>query len=68
MGLGSLLEISQGGKQPIELASGEKRAFLEDGDEVTLRAWCERPGAARIGLGECVGRVVPSGNSQALGQ
>ena len=59
-GLGSLLEISQGGKQPIALASGETRSFLEDGDEVTLRAWCEREGAVRIGLGECVGRVVPA--------
>jgi fumarylacetoacetase len=57
-GLGSLLEISRGGTQPIELESGEKRSFLEDGDEVTLRAWCEREGAVRIGLGECVGRVV----------
>ena len=59
-GLGSLLEISRGGKQPIELPGGETRSFLEDGDEVTLRAWCERDGAARIGLGECVGRVVPA--------
>jgi fumarylacetoacetase len=58
-GLGSLLEISRGGKQPIELQSGEKRSFLEDGDEVALRAWCERDGAVRIGLGECIGRVVP---------
>ena len=59
-GLGSLLEISRGGKQPIELAGGERRSFLEDGDEVTLRAWCERHGAVRIGLGECVGRVQPT--------
>ena len=59
-GLGSLLEISRGGKQPIELVSGEKRSFLEDGDELTLRAWCERNGAVRIGLGECSGRVVPA--------
>ena len=59
-GLGSLLEISRGGKQPVELAGGEKRSFLEDGDEVTLRAWCERDGAVRIGLGECVGRVQPT--------
>ena len=56
-GLGSLLEISRGGKQPIELATGEARSFLEDGDEVTLRAWCE-DGTLRIGFGECVGRVV----------
>ena len=59
-GLGSLLEISRSGKQPVELAGGEKRSFLEDGDEVTLRAWCERDGAVRIGLGECVGRVQPT--------
>ena len=57
-GLGSLLEISRGGKQPVELASGETRTFLEDGDEVTLRAWCEAEGTVRIGFGECVGRVV----------
>jgi fumarylacetoacetase len=59
-GLGSLLEISQSGKQPIELPGGETRSFLEDGDEVTLKAWCETEGAARIGFGECVGRVVAS--------
>jgi fumarylacetoacetase len=57
-GLGSLLEISQGGKQPIQLANGETRSFLEDGDEVTLRAWCEAEGSPRIGFGECIGRVV----------
>ena len=55
-GLGSLLEISRGGKQPVDLASGETRTFLEDGDEVTLRASCEAEGAVRIGLGECVER------------
>ena len=57
-GLGSLLEISQGGKQPVHLANGETRSFLEDGDEITLRAWCDADGAPRIGFGECVGRVV----------
>jgi fumarylacetoacetase len=60
-GLGSLLEISRGGKQPVQLPSGEARNFLEDGDEVTLRAWCEGEGAARIGFGECVGRVAAAG-------
>jgi fumarylacetoacetase len=59
-GLGSLLEISQGGKQPLELASGETRTFLEDGDEVALKAWCEAEGSVRIGFGECVGRIVAS--------
>ena len=58
-GLGSLLEISRGGKQPIELASGETRSFLEDGDEVTLRAWCERDGAVRIGLASASGASFP---------
>ena len=57
-GLGSLLEISQGGKQPVTLSTGEARSFLENGDELTLKAWCEGDGAVRIGLGECVGRVV----------
>jgi len=57
-GLGSLLEISRGGMQPIQLPSGETRSFLEDGDEVTLHAWCEAEGAVRIGFGECVGRVI----------
>jgi fumarylacetoacetase len=57
-GLGSLLEISRGGKQPIELATGEMRSFLEDGDEITLRAWCEGETGLRIGFGECVGRVA----------
>ena len=59
-GLGSLLEISRGGKQPVQLATGETRSFLEDGDELTLRAWCEAEGAVRIGFGECVGQVLPA--------
>jgi fumarylacetoacetase len=57
-GLGSLLEISCGGKQPVTLPGGETRSFLEDGDEVILRAWCEAEGAVRISFGECVGRVT----------
>ncbi len=59
-GLGSLLEISEGGKRPLQLASGESRSFLEDGDEVTLKAWCEGGEGFRVGFGECVGRVVAS--------
>jgi fumarylacetoacetase len=58
-GLGSLLEINQGGKQPVQLPTGETRSFLDDGDEVTLKAWCEGEGV-RIGFGECVGRVTSS--------
>jgi len=52
------MEISRGGKQPLELANGETRSFLEDGDELTMRAWCEAEDAVPIGFGECVGRVV----------
>ena len=57
---GSLLELSRGGKEPIRLSSGETRTFLEDGDTVILRAYCERDGWRRIGLGECRGTVLPA--------
>jgi fumarylacetoacetase len=57
---GSLMELAGSGKQPAVLANGEQRAFLEDGDTLILRGWCERPGAVRIGLGECSGTVVAS--------
>ena len=56
--LGSLLEITEGGKHPIELPGGEIRRFLEDGDEIILRARCAREGFASIGFGECRGKVV----------
>ena len=56
-GYGALLEITEGGKKPVQLANGESRTFLLDGDEIVLRGWCEREGYARIGLGECRGRV-----------
>jgi fumarylacetoacetase len=54
---GCLLERTWRGKEPLELPSGEKRTFLEEGDEVIMRAWCEKPGAARIGFGECRGII-----------
>jgi len=57
---GSLLELSGGGKRGIALAGGESRSFLEDGDRVIFRAWCERPGFARIGFGELAGTVLPA--------
>jgi fumarylacetoacetase len=56
---GSLLELSEGGKRPLALPSGETRTFLADGDRVIFRGWCEREGCARIGLGECAGVVLP---------
>ncbi len=55
---GSLLELTSGGKHPIALPNGEQRSFLQDGDTLILRGWCERPGAARIGLGEARGTVI----------
>jgi fumarylacetoacetase len=57
---GSLLELSTGGRQPLALPGGETRCFLEDGDIVTLRAFCEAPGAVRIGLGSVSGTVLPA--------
>ncbi|WP_455921902.1 fumarylacetoacetase [Pseudomonas putida] len=55
---GSLLEITEGGKHALALASGESRRFLEDGDEVILRGRCCAPGQVPIGFGECRGRIV----------
>jgi fumarylacetoacetase len=57
---GCLLELTPRGKEPITLPTGEERKFLEDGDEVTLRGFCERDGFRRIGLGACTGRVQPA--------
>ena len=57
-GCGSLLEITQGGRAPITLPSGEERRFLEDGDEVILCARAKRPGAASIGFGPCRGIIT----------
>ena len=59
-GYGSLLEITEGGKKPVELPGGETRRFLEDGDDVILRARAHREGQVSIGFGECRGRVVPA--------
>ncbi|MEJ1166095.1 fumarylacetoacetase [Variovorax sp. CCNWLW186] len=55
---GSLIELTLGGKQPITLPNGEKRTFLEDGDTLVMRGYCEREGAVRIGLGEVSGTVA----------
>jgi fumarylacetoacetase len=54
---GCLLELTWRGSEPIALPNGETRKFLEDGDEVILRAYCEREGVPRIGFGECRGVV-----------
>ncbi|KAH7095887.1 hypothetical protein FB567DRAFT_513667 [Paraphoma chrysanthemicola] len=57
---GSFLEQSQGGKEPISLNAGEKRVFLEDGDEITIRGVCGTDEEALVGFGECVGRIEPA--------
>jgi fumarylacetoacetase len=55
---GSLIELTQGGKAPIRLSNGESRTFLEDGDTVIFRGYCQREGFRRIGFGECRGTVL----------
>jgi fumarylacetoacetase len=57
---GCMLELTRGGNEPLALPGGESRRFLEDGDEVTITAFCERPGLARIGFGRCVARIAPA--------
>jgi fumarylacetoacetase len=59
-GLGCLLEITRRGAEPVTLPDGETRGFLDDGDELTLRAYCARDGAVRIGFGTCTGVVLPA--------
>ena len=56
--LGSLLEITRRGAETLPLPKGETRKFLEDGDEVILRGYCEREGYTRVGFGECRGVVL----------
>jgi fumarylacetoacetase len=51
------MELSQAGKAPVALPGGETRSFLEDGDEVVQKGFCEREGAVRIGFGEAAGRI-----------
>jgi fumarylacetoacetase len=57
---GCLLELTRGGAEPLALPDGETRTFLEDGDEVSIRGYAERPGFARIGFGECRGLILPA--------
>jgi fumarylacetoacetase len=57
-GYGSFAELSHDGQQPLALDSGETRAFLDDGDELILRAHARRDGAVSIGFGECRGRIT----------
>jgi fumarylacetoacetase len=54
---GSLLEISWNGTEPVELAGGVKRSFLEDGDSLVMRGWCQGDGY-RVGFGEVEGTIL----------
>ncbi|MQA77070.1 MAG: fumarylacetoacetase [Streptosporangiales bacterium] len=56
---GSLVELSRGGSEPVELRDGTRRSFLEDGDEVTITATAPGPDGQVIGLGEVTGRILP---------
>ena len=58
--LGSMLEISHGGKQQLTLPNGEVRKFLQDGDCVIMSGHCDKPGAARIGFGTASATVLPA--------
>jgi len=58
-GYGSMGELSDDGNKRIDLPSGETRTFIEDGDEIILRATARRDGFATIGFGECRGRIIP---------
>ena len=60
--LGSLLEMTRNGVEPIRLDDGTNRTFLEDADRITLRGWCTSDGAPRIGFGSCRGVVAPAGS------
>lgn len=57
--LGCMLELSWGGTRPVSLGGGIERAFLEDGDIVTFRGFCQGNGF-RVGFGDCTGRVLPA--------
>ncbi|MFI5102569.1 MAG: fumarylacetoacetase [Terriglobales bacterium] len=57
---GCLLELTARGKDPVTLPTEEQRKFLEDGDEIILRGFCERDGFRRIGLGSCRGTILPA--------
>jgi len=57
---GAMIELAHGGQKPVPLGDGDERGFLHDGDTVVMHGWCEKPGAARIGFGECRGTVLPA--------
>jgi fumarylacetoacetase len=57
---GSLIELTEGGKKPIQLANGEQRVFMQDGDQIEMRAWAEKVGHPRLGFGSVIGTLLPA--------
>jgi fumarylacetoacetase len=57
--LGSLLEATLNGREPLTLQTGEQRTFIEDGDQLTLHGWCQGAGY-RVGFGTCAGVILPA--------
>jgi fumarylacetoacetase len=53
-----MMELAHNGATPVSLPTGEDRSFVEDGDAIILRGFCEKPGFARIGFGDCRGEVL----------
>ena len=56
---GSMLELAWRGEKPIQLSSGETRTFLQDGDTLTMKGYCQGDGY-RIGFGEVTGKILPA--------
>jgi fumarylacetoacetase len=61
---GCMLELTWRGQNPVRLPTGEERRFLQDGDEVIMRGYCEKAGHPRIGFGECRGTILPQAERQ----
>lgn len=55
----SMLELTWGGKEPIELKDGSTRTFFNDADNVIIRGYCENS-KVRIGFGKCTGKILPA--------
>jgi fumarylacetoacetase len=57
---GALMELARNASEPVTLSTGEQRSYVEDGDAIMLRGYCQKPGFARIGFGESRGEVLPA--------
>jgi len=57
---GSILEMSKNGTADVDIGGGQKRRWLQDGDEVVFRGWGDTQGGERVGFGDCRGQVLPA--------